>query len=243
MVTPARWLCAAAAAATLLVLASCAGSLSPGVTGDPSLAVPAPIYRVGDRWIYRVRDGFSSPQIYEETHTVTSLGADGATVRVAIKGPKTDFERTERWAAAGKVSQGSLFDIETRRFREPLERYRFPLQPGASWSQFVDNYNELTQKEGRINHYVRVGGREPITTPAGTFDAIRLNVFMHLDDEEFWRTQTDCNYQVWYAPSVKGVVREVRRADYSHKPIGREGIGRLPAQYTIVELVSFTPGA
>ena len=32
-----------------------------------------------------------------------------------------------------------------------------------------------------------VGGYEKITTPAGTFDAIRLKVFMRLDDETFWR--------------------------------------------------------
>jgi hypothetical protein len=90
---------------------------------------------------------------------------------------------------------------------------------------------------------VRVGGRESITTAAGTFDAVRLNVIIHLDDEEFWRTVTDCTYTVWYAPGVKGPVREVRRAEYFMKPIGRDGGGAIRAQYTIIELVSFTPGS
>jgi hypothetical protein len=241
MLVLARSFAAAAALASSLLLASCATPT--GSAGDPATAVAAPTYRVGDRWVYRVRDGFSNPKIYEETYTVTALGADAANVRVSIKGPDGSHERIERWSAAGKMTQGALFDVETRRFREPLERYRFPLQSGASWSQFVDNYNELTQKEGRINYYVRVGGRESITTAAGTFEAVRLNVVIHLDDDEFWRAATDCTYTIWYAPAVKAPVREVKRADYYMKPIGREGIGRLPAQYAIVELVSFTPGA
>ena len=44
-----------------------------------------------------------------------------------------------------------LFDIETRRFREPLERYRFPMTAGTSWNQHVDNYNEYTQRAGPIS--------------------------------------------------------------------------------------------
>jgi hypothetical protein len=29
---------------------------------------------------------------------------------------------------------------------------------------------------------------------------------MRLDDETFWRYATTCNYAVWYAPAVRGVV-------------------------------------
>jgi hypothetical protein len=237
----ARFGSIAATLAVSLVAASCATPT--GSAGDPATAVAAPTYRVGDRWIYRVRDGFGIPTLYEETYTVASIDSDGTTVRVSIKGPKETLERTEKWRTPGKMTQGALFDIETRRFREPVERYRFPLQAGASWSQFVDNYNELTRKEGRINHYVRVGRQESITTPAGTFDAVRLQVFMRLDDDEFWRDGTDCNYMIWYAPAVKAAIREVRRADYQMKFSGDDGPTRVPAQYAIVELVSFTPGA
>ena len=33
-------------------------------------------------------------------------------------------------------------DIETRRFKTPLERFRYPLAPGETWNQWVDNFNE-----------------------------------------------------------------------------------------------------
>jgi hypothetical protein len=82
-----------------------------------------------------------------------------------------------------------------------------------------------------------------VTTPAGTFDAVRLLVIMRLDDEEFWRWPTDCTYTVWYAPAAKASVREVKRADYLERASGPDAKARLPSQNALVELVSFTPGA
>lgn len=230
-------------AAAAFLLAACATS-DPAVTGSaPAVAVDAPQYRVGDRWVYRVREGFRSPVVFDETYTVTAMGADGATVRVVAKGPTIDVERVEKWPRPGLVSQGALFDVETRRFGTPVERYRFPLTPGGTWNQNVANFNELTDRSGVINRYVRVSGYDKVTTPAGTFDAVRLSVVMRLDDEEFWRWPTDCTYTVWYAPAARASVREVKRADYLEKGGGPDAGGRLPAQNTLVELLSFTPGA
>ena len=230
-----------AACWALGMLAACAGP-EVSVTASPAPAAESPQMRVGDRWVYRVREGFRVTQDFEETHTVTAIGVDGITVRVVVTGAGATVERVEKWLDPGRVAQGTLFDVETRRFREPLERYRFPLRSGTSWSQFVDNYDEMTMREGRINRYVRVGGHERITTPAGTYDAIRLNVVMHLDDGEFWRWPTDCTYTVWYAPAVKAAVREVRRADYLEKGSGKDSAARLPSQNAVIELVSFSAG-
>jgi hypothetical protein len=232
-------------ALALLAIAGCAtpGTSDVAPSSQARAAVEAPQYRVGDRWVYRVRDGWRNPVVYEETQTVTSIAPDGVTVRVTMKGERVNGERIEKWSAPGLVVQGALFDIETRRFATPLERYRFPLQPGATWNQFVDNYNEFTDREGRINRYVRVAGFDRVTTPAGTFDAVRLLVIMRLDDEEFWRWPTDCTYTVWYAPAAKASVREVKRADYLERASGPDAKARLPSQNALVELVSFTPGA
>ena len=230
---------------TIALLSACAAPEGPTIptAARSGPTAESPQFRVGDRWVYRVREGFHVKQVYEETHAVTAIGPDGITVQVTVTGPGPTVERVEKWLDAGRVAQGTLFDIETRRFRQPLERYRFPLQSGTSWNQFVDNYNELTMREGRINRYVRVGGYERVTTPAGTFDAIRLTVVMHLDDEEFWRWQTDCLYTVWYAPAVKAAVREVKRADYLERATGPDSKARLPSQNALVELVSFTAGS
>ncbi|HEY3583293.1 MAG TPA: hypothetical protein VGL90_02820, partial [Casimicrobiaceae bacterium] len=144
--------------------------------------------------------------------------------------------------APGLVGTGSLMDIETRRFATPLTRFRFPLAPGATWNQWVDNYNETTRREGQINRYVQVGGWERVGTPAGVFDAIRMRVLMRLDDEEFWRYPTMCNYVIWWAPAVGAPVREEKEAEYREKGDELDAGGAIRAQHTLLELITFAPG-
>ena len=157
-------------------------------------------------------------------------------------GERLHGDRYEVLQAPGLVRQGALMDIETRRFAQPLQRYVFPLEPGETWNQWVDNLNETTRKSGSINRYVRVEGWQKIATPAGTFDALRMRVLMRLDDEEFWRYPTTCNYLVWYAPAVGATVREEKEAEYLERSDPMDGMGAVRAQHTLLELVSYTPG-
>jgi len=226
--------------ALVALAGGCAGIDQRGDTSGPVAAAPSPA--VGARWTYRGREGFRVPVVWEETHEVTALGASGITIRVTQKGPTLDVERQEVLAAPGVVRTGALMDVETRRFTEPLIRYRFPLAPGEAWSQWVDNFNETTNKAGQINRYVRVGGWEKVSTPAGVFDAIRMRVMMRLDDEEFWRYPTTCNYLVWYAPAVGAPVREEKDAEYYERGEEMDGQGAIRAQHTLLELTSYSPG-
>ena len=230
----------AAVAALALLVAGCAGVESAGDLNGPVAA--APTFHVGERWVYRGREGFRSPVIWEETHEVTAVGPEGVTVRVTLKGPTIDGVRYELLSTPGVVRQGALMDIETRRFATPLDRFRFPLASGETWNQWVNNFNETTKKEGQINRYVRVGGWEKVSTPAGVFDAIRMRVIMRLDDEEFWRYPTTCNYVIWYAPAVGAPVREEKDAEYLEKGEELDGNGAIRAQHTLLELASYTRG-
>ena len=235
---PIRIFLYAALIALAALVAGCAGLDSRGDLSGP--VANAPTYHVGQRWTYRAREGFRSPVDWEETHEVMAAGPDGITIRATLKGPTIDGVRYEVLAAPGLVRQGALMDIETRRFAMPLERFRFPLAPGATWNQWVDNFNETTNREGRINHFVRVGGFEKVSTPAGVFDAVRMRVMMRLDDEEFWRYPTTCNYLIWYAPAVGATVREEREAQYFEKGEELDGNGAIRAQHTLIELTSYT---
>jgi hypothetical protein len=226
-------------AATLVALSGCA-TMDGGASGPPAAA---PAVKVGDQWTYHARDGFRAAVDWTETHEVVAAGPDGISVRVTLDGPTVSGSRIETWTAPGTVTTGSLMDIETRRFAVPLQRYAFPMAPGQTWNQWVDDFNEATRKAGQINRYVRVGGWETVATPAGSFQALRLRVFMRLDDEEFWRGPTQCNYLVWYAPSVGASVREEKSAEYWEKGSHRDGIGAIRAQNTLMQLVSFRRGA
>jgi hypothetical protein len=231
-----RWI----AAAALPLVVACAG-FPVGSTGGPPAEPPG--YRVGDRWIYTAKDGFRAPVVWEEVHEITAVGADGIQVRVTQMGPSVANTRSEVLIAPGVVRVGALFDAETRHFARPLQRYEFPLTPGRSWSQFVLNFNEETRKEGEINRYVRVHGWDKVATPAGTYDAIRMTVIMRLDDEEFWRRATDCTYTVWYAPAVRGIVRELKEAQYLEKGDPMDGMSVIRSQHAELELIRFVPGA
>ncbi|HEY1327769.1 MAG TPA: hypothetical protein VGI14_12585 [Casimicrobiaceae bacterium] len=224
-------------AALALLAAGCA-STDFGTSPGPPVA--APTFKVGDRWVYRGREGFRVGMEWEETHEVTAVDANGITVHVTYNGERLTGDRFEVLQAPGLVMQGALMDIETRRFDEPLKRYVFPLTPGETWNQWVNNLNETTRKFGQINRYGRVEGWTTVATPAGTFDAIRVRVLMRLDDEEFWRLPTQCNYLIWYAPAAGAPVREEKEAEYWEKGDRMDGMGAVRAQHTLLELVSFS---
>jgi len=223
---------------TLAALAGCASVGAP--SSGPAADTPA--FRVGDRWIYHAIEGFRVKTEWDETREVIAIGADGITVRITQKGPDTNVMRTELWSMPGQVKVGSVYNNETRRFATPLQRYDFPLTDGKTWSQWVENYNEFTKKSGQINRYVRVRGWDKVTSTAGSFDAVSMQVIMRLDDDEFWRWGTVCNYSVWYSPAVRGVVRALLDAQYREKDGSVDGGGTIRTLYETLELVSFTPG-
>lgn len=219
----------------------CATAGTSASAGGPVLA-SAPTYRVGDRWSYRIDQQFRASPDYDETVEVTAIGADGITASVVAKGGPIDVTRTERWTAPGLVAEGALMDVETRRFAEPMQRFRFPLASGERWNQWVEQVNLTQGTSGKINRYVSVGGVERVTTPAGAFDAVRMTVIMRLDDETPFRYATDASHIVWWAAAVRGVVREQRRAQYREKGSGRDASPYILSQNDIVELVAFTAG-
>ena len=222
-----------------LIAALAAGCASTVDSNGPG--APAPAYHVGDRWTYDAADGFRQKLRWVETHEVIAVNKDGIAVRVTQTGDGVDNVRTELWPAPGLVSVGALYDHETRRFTTPLQRYSFPLRPGESWNQWVENVNETGLTGGIINRYVRVGDWESVSTPAGTFDAIQLRVIMRLDDDEFWRSGTFASQRLWYAPAVRSFVLVQRDAEY----IERDGPDSAPVrtQHGTLELRAFSPGA
>ena len=220
------------------MLAACASmGLPTGASGPPA---PAPTFKVGDRWTYHGREGYRLPVEWDETHEVTAVGPEGITVRVTYgNSTVVSGSRTETWAAPGLLRTGSLVDIETRRFATPVTIYKYPLTPGDQWNEWVDNYNETARREGRINRYARVGGYERMSTPMGEQDVIRLRVLMRLDDDEFWREPTTCNYLLFYAPALGVTVREERDAEYREKGNTMD-TEVVRAQHTLLTLTSFT---
>ncbi len=207
-----------------------------GTSGPPA---PAPVFHVGDRWVYNASDGYRVPVTWVETHEVTAADAAGITVRVTILGETMNVTRTERLRSPGVVAAGAVFDpTETRDFAPPLERYRFPLTPETSWTQDLRNLNPVNQLRDFINRYVKVGGYEKVTVPAGSFDALLMRTLMSVDENNPFRFPFQCNYETWWAPAVGAMVRMTKYATYREK--GDELGMQIRAQHTLLELASFT---
>ncbi len=233
-----NFLLAATGAVAALMVGGC---VSLDVGGEPGPPAPAPEYRVGDRWVYHVVDGYRTPVVWDETHEVVSIEPGLITVKVLAKGPTVDIERIEKWTAPVIVLEGAVYENETRRFDPPLIRFQFPLTRGDRWNQRMRDLDLPPGPYGPISRFVTVGGWETVNTPAGTFDAIRMRVIMQLDDETFWRFPTQCNYLIWYAPAVGASVREQKRSEWRDKG-GQDAVAFHPGQNANIELVSYTRG-
>jgi hypothetical protein len=210
--------------------------LSPAQPGPP---IPAPTLKVGDRWIYHGVEGYRVKVEWDETHEITAIDASGITVQVTLKGPTVDAQRTEKWSAPGIVIEGAVYEAETARFVPPLVRYQYPLTPGTSWSQSIRDAFKPPGPFGPIMRRVSVVGYDTVSTPAGNFDALRLNVIMTLDDETFWRYPTQCEYTTWYSATVGAFVQEHKRSTYQDKGDMDPRVYH-PGQNAQIQLVSFT---
>ena len=135
-----------------------------------------------------------------------------------------------------------MFDAETRVFATPLQRFDFPLTPGASWRQSLANFNQSIGQEDPLQRSTTVGGWAPVTTPAGTFDALLMRIFMQLDLNNPFRWPMQCNYLFAWSPAVGATVREERYATYRERGDMNSSI-EFRAQNTVLELTSFRRGA
>ena len=201
----------------------------------------APTFKVGDRWVYDVKSGIGLQTVtYQETREVMAVGSGGIKIKVTGKNAAgADFSRTDEFAAPGRLRTGTLCVDEVRRYPTPLQLAAYPIASGQRSSKWVDVLSDPGGNKGQINYSYRTRDWEKQTTPGGSFDAIRIDVYMTLDDATAFRAGTNCNVTLWYSPAVRGTVRERRAAQYNELDFGHQVISVLNASY---ELASFTPG-
>lgn len=86
----------------------------------------------------------------------------------------------------------------------------FPLAAGKTW-QVTERW---TNNQGYDEVTFKVIGKEKITVPAGTFDAIKIEGagFWHNEAPSTWATGRDDKIAItlWFAPEVKSYVRFLR---------------------------------
>jgi hypothetical protein len=221
--------------AAMLVLCACA---SPQPVGEN---VPPPRFAVGDHWEYRVIDGLRRDAVGQLDMRVIAINAGVATMRLVYVNEYGSTEKTEQIDADGRLGAGSFRNGPYRQFSPALNLFDFPIGQRGSWRQIVDTFRTDTQLKDSIQIYGDVQGRVPVTVPAGTYDAVAIYRIVQLDDDEFWRSKTTRRDTVRYAPEVKGIVSEIRDAQYVETGSGPD-FATIRTEHTTTELVSFTPG-
>ena len=225
------------------VWTACAGVVLLGTAMPAAVAqsAPAPTFKVGDRWVYDVKSGVGiSPITYQETREIMAVSGGSAKLRITGKtATGNDFTRVDEYSGPAALKYGAPCADETYRFPSPLQRVSFPLGPGQRSSKWVDVIVEPAGTKGQVNYSVRTRSWDKQTVPAGSFDTIRVDSQMTLDDATPFRYATECSLSNWYSPTVRGTVREQRWAQYTQ--IG-DIQGRMPVLSMHYELASFTPG-
>jgi hypothetical protein len=203
--------------------------------------VEAPRLVVGDRWQYRVTDNLRRGAVSQLDAEVIAVSGRSARIRLGYVDTDGRAEWIDEVDGEGGLRSGTLWREPPRPFDPPVQLLAFPLGHGKTWRQVIDTVRKDTELKDQILVYGKVDGRQAANVPAGGFDAVYVYRIVQLDDEEFWRTRTTLRDAVWYAPEVKGPVREARAAEYTEKGSGPD-MTTISTELTVLELVSFRPG-
>lgn len=225
----------------LAVLASLCLAACQSTTFAPSFPpIPAPTLAVGDHWEYRITDNLRLGLVTMLEADVVSINAGTASVRLVYNDQYGRSETRAEIDANGGLIVGALKGEETRRFPMPIQMYDFPLERGKSWRQTIPTISPDTQLNAQILVFGNVQGQTVVTVPAGAFNTTFVFRILQLDDGQFWRTRTTREDSVWFAPEVKGPVRELRNASYIQSGGGLGSLVRT--ENTTRDLLSFRPG-
>lgn len=191
----------------------------------------------GASWTYLNTGSPSGDFTY--TDTITELRTDGFTLTSQFTG----LTRTQEWqctpeglkalqlggagSAANISTQGTSAEFTTKEVTGislPKE-----VTPGLQWtySLTMEGFtampdNQMAQSTGTFNFTMQEMGRETITVPAGTFEAVKFqstSLVQIIADFQGIQVPVTINGSstIWYAPGV-GFIKSIENSDYGGAP-------------------------
>jgi hypothetical protein len=160
------------------------------------------LLKVGDRWVYDVRDEITGYPKGGYTDIVTDVPPREIILNRTFREPAPEsvlitFDRD--WDAIDNL----LWKFEPNNG----QGIRLPLTLGKTWQAEFDAKNLDTGATYRGTSSSKVMGREPITTPAGTFDTFKIehkSTLISPSDAKIWENEV----AVWYAPRINHWARQ-----------------------------------
>lgn len=205
--------------------------------------VEAPVYRVGDRWVYRRTDGYNGLARGTLSYTVMAVGENNLHIEVLDENGRLIDDA--RYAAPGLQVSGTFSEDGpvTGRCDPPYREYDFPLVAGKQWRQNL--YLQRTDPWGTRN-YVSAScyteGWVEVEVAGQTHRALIIRRSLNLGQKSFFEG-TMYRYETeWYVPALRGFARMETREDYYRRRSQVMGISDNGDRF-LYELQSFEPGA
>lgn len=172
--------------------------------------------KVGDVYVISVTNG-TEHRKYDETITVMSQqgGVFKTTHLRSDTKSVTEGAYTPDWDVIRSGASGAMYDPPARQVHKPL-------QVGSSW----ESASSIALPNGgksRFSGKATVTGEEKLRTPAGEFDAFRIENKGYVNGIT-WSGGFAYSQVTWYAPSINRVIRE----EYKEmRPMGTEYVREL----------------
>ncbi len=202
-------------------------------------SVPAPQWRVGDRWTFRRTDGYNGLPRGVLTRRVESIDASG--IRFITTDENGKVHDNALFESPGIEVSGTLSEDTPRigTFTPALRMYDFPLVSGKEWRQAVHR----TDSNGyRIYMTASIGveGWEEVRAGGKAYRALVIRRAFMLGPGSFYPNSYDRNLNreeiEWYVPELRGPAR-VRIQEWYPPHAG--GVGMEPGDFFHQALESF----
>ena len=171
----------------------------------PALAqpIPTPIVRapkVGQEWVYRVRNVFNQEIIDTITERVVSVGEVIRIQRVGVKAGPLPDEIQSPW---GYVLQDPHW-TPPQKFQQPIPLW--PSQLQAGWNAFYKSRYEVLSNPGSSFYWglnMTALGWEQVSSPAGLFPALHYhNEIPYFESNDLFRVMNIREEDVWFSPEI-----------------------------------------
>jgi uncharacterized caspase-like protein len=156
-------------------------------------SVPAsapPALAAGDTWTYRMRD------LLQQTERSVTMQVK------EIRGTEVLWKDGAKGDLLGNFTRSKLNDV-WRTYTPSTQLYVFPLNPGAKFS--LTAVEEFEGQGKAFDHEItfNVVGEEDVTTPAGTFRAVKLMRTLKWTQREKPENTGVNTFTYWYSGQVK----------------------------------------
>ena len=172
----------------------------------PPPKVDAPDIKVGDSWTFDTKDGVKNVKVSTSVLTVTAVG-DGL---IRIDSKRADNGEVTKLTRTGELNLVATEIASGKAAYDPFyPSFSFPLAAAKTWEKqntYTRNYEADRKVTSKMN--AKVLGWEKVTVPAGTFDALKIEVTSVYNGENLrGRWSGRSTDTIWYAPEAKHFVK------------------------------------